>query len=355
MAMTYLERYLSGEHEQVWADLVALGPDIYEGPVYEDALAVAHETMRRVRTNLEILIPRLVAIGYQFGYGWAQPPTHQPFGWRMRRAYLRLLEDARYLPPILTVHSDVEDHLAEKREQLEWLRGLDAPAIILETQERLMAELEAQRRVATALRELEDCVGVLPLSVRAWYEVVGGVNLVGVHPAWLPLIAEAGEVDAAYKMDADHWAQGFDYNDPGGHPMQFLEPLVVFPLGGPESPGFTVLNPAVPRATAGESGGRESGAFGILLVFRAADGTNSLHIMQNGHGAYLERGQDNYRYEIKVPCACADALLLGEPDETTFVNYLRISFRWAGFPGWERMPVRPERDLAVLTEGLLPF
>ncbi len=71
--------------------------------------------------------------------------------------------------------------------------------------------------------------------------------------------------------------------------------------------------------------------------------------------AYLEYGQDGFTYEIEVPCASADTLLLDERHETTVVNYLRICLRWAGFPGWERMPVRPERDIATLTTGLLPF
>jgi hypothetical protein len=71
--------------------------------------------------------------------------------------------------------------------------------------------------------------------------------------------------------------------------------------------------------------------------------------------AYLEPAQDRSAYEIEVPCACADTTLLYERHETTFVNYLRICLRWAGFPGWERLPVRPERDLATLTVGLLPF
>jgi hypothetical protein len=70
---SFLERYKRGEHEQVWAELVALGAAVREEPVYADALAVAHEMMRRARHNIEQLIPRLVAVGYQFGYGWVQP------------------------------------------------------------------------------------------------------------------------------------------------------------------------------------------------------------------------------------------------------------------------------------------
>jgi hypothetical protein len=58
------------EHKQVWDVLLALGARVREEQVYPDALAVAHETMRRVRVNLELLIPRLHTIGYEFGYEW---------------------------------------------------------------------------------------------------------------------------------------------------------------------------------------------------------------------------------------------------------------------------------------------
>src|SRR5258707_1642579 len=70
---TYLQRYVAGEHEQVWAELVALGAAAYDEPVHSDALAVARETMRRARANIETLIPRLQRLGYTFGYNWLDP------------------------------------------------------------------------------------------------------------------------------------------------------------------------------------------------------------------------------------------------------------------------------------------
>jgi hypothetical protein len=179
---TFLERRLAGEYEQVWAELQALGEAVREEPLYGDALAVARETMRRVRENLEMLIPRLVAVGYQFGYGWVQPPADEPFGWWLRQEYRRLFEDVRAQPPIFTFEADLADHLTDRRERLRHHRDLDWPTIILKTEERVIAELESQPRVATLLGELEERVGFLPLSVRAWYEVADGVNLVDVHP-----------------------------------------------------------------------------------------------------------------------------------------------------------------------------
>jgi hypothetical protein len=41
-------------------------------------------------------------------------------------------------------------------------------------------------------------------------------------------------------------------------------------------------------------------------------------------------------YSMAVPSLAADGLLLWERHQTTLVNYLRICFRWAAFPGWDR-------------------
>ena len=40
-------------------------------------------------------------------------------------------------------------------------------------------------------------------------------------------------------------------------------------------------------------------------------------------------------YALYVPNSAADGLLLWERHQTTFVNYLRIAFRWGGCPGWD--------------------
>ncbi len=63
---TFLERYQAGDHLQVWADLEALGDAVRGDRFAGDAQAVAHETMKRVRHNAEIVVERLVSLGYQF-------------------------------------------------------------------------------------------------------------------------------------------------------------------------------------------------------------------------------------------------------------------------------------------------
>jgi|SRR5579871_12870 len=62
---TFPQRYLNGEYLAVCDELIAT--DGVRDPLYlEDAAAVATETMKRVRHNVEVLIPRLAEMGYRF-------------------------------------------------------------------------------------------------------------------------------------------------------------------------------------------------------------------------------------------------------------------------------------------------
>jgi hypothetical protein len=68
--MSYRERYLRGGEEQtVWAELVALGPAIYEEPLAGEAQAVTSELLRRASINLVLLIKRLQSLDYRFAHG----------------------------------------------------------------------------------------------------------------------------------------------------------------------------------------------------------------------------------------------------------------------------------------------
>lgn len=60
-------------------------------------------------------------------------------------------------------------------------------------------------------------------------------------------------------------------------------------------------------------------------------------------------------HEIAVPNPAADARLLTKRRRTTFVNNLRISLRWAGFPKLEQMAGDPSviSVLSALAHGLL--
>lgn len=145
---SYLERYLAGEHEPVWAELQALGAAVREEPVYSDALAVARETMRRARANIETLIARLNAQGWRFGYASLAP------------AHCFEMEDILQPPPPF---------------------ALPEPDIAAR-----IAAIEARGG------------GHLPIALRAWYETVGAVNFMGAYPGGeLSLPFTPGEEPAA--------------------------------------------------------------------------------------------------------------------------------------------------------------
>lgn len=266
-----LERYLAGDCLTVWAELTAIGAGVWEEPIYSDALAVARETMRRARYNIELLIERLGSLGYRFGYDWWDADS------------LFMLE---YDPP---------------------------PPIFAPP------SADVQRQ----LTELETRFGFLPLSLRAWYEEVGGVNFVGMYPVQDP-------------TDPDGFTCYVQFVESGGREKgrQFtkascahdLDPLLIYQLE-------RVLQRSGPPMSTNNS-------FELEL---APDEWFKYGV--SGSGPYV----------IRIPNQTADAIVEYEWHDTTFVNYLRTCFRWAGFPGLECKSRRPESELAFLTRDLLPI
>jgi hypothetical protein len=154
--MNYLENYLAGNHEQVWNDLQALGPEVREEPHYSQALEVAAETMRRVRRNCERIVSRLHALGYVFG-------TY-PDG----------------------------------------SRGYSNQGPLLDPSDAMRADIA----------ELEERIGPLPLSLTAFWQEVGAVDFVGMHRAWPagrdPLVVNEPEGAIA---DLDNWEMNVEDGD----------------------------------------------------------------------------------------------------------------------------------------------
>jgi hypothetical protein len=212
----------------VWNELMALGPAVREDPHAADALAVAYETMRRVRANVETVTARLQAFGYEHT---AETPLHQPPGPRTRK---------------------------------------------------LLARLEKK-------------AGALPLSLRAFYEVVGAVDWTGHQSTIAP--RESGIT-------------------PG--------PLVVFPIEIAEEHSYF-----------GEDDDETRIVISPDEIFKAG-----------------EAGGDAFTMEAPNPCV--DGKLLDESHDTWFVEYLRIAFRFGGFPGYDGIE-NPPTELAELGAGLIAF
>jgi len=228
-----LQRYLGGDSAGVWRDLTALGAAARLELYYGEAVEVASETMRRARRNVELIVPRLEKLGYEFaGYS----PVFEPAG-----------ESAAH-------------------------------------------DLDAFE---------EEIGGVLPLSLRYWYQLVGPVNWMGWHEALNPKKGpHCGDplVMDPYRESAEDAARLF--GDPeGGLPLEFD-------------------------------------------LWLAPD---ALHKNNVSGGS---------PYAMRVPDASADANLLYEWSADTLVSYLRRSFEWGGFPEWKGRRDAPQKEIDYLTEGL---
>jgi hypothetical protein len=235
--MTYLERYLNGEHEQVWIDLQTLGSAARHEPYASDALAVAVETMRRVQRNCARIVARLQAVGYIFGI---YPDGTQGY-----------YTDGPLVAPNDTTRTDYST--------------------------------------------LNSQLGPIPLSLTAFWQEVGAVDLVGRHPAWPrvldPLVVYAPE---AALVDLDEWDE-------------------------------------------------EETASGQITVALAPDDL---------HKANISGGEP---YSVALPNPSADFVVLYERHELHFVPYLRLALlKWGGFPGLDKQPM-PFEPLIDLVANLEPF
>jgi len=241
-AATLLSRYQNGEHEAVWRDLMALGPEVRKEPYKQAAWAVAQETMRRAAHNVKLLLEKLKQLDYQFNGGeWVYVPC--------------------------------------TKEERKLLAACDRKHLWI------------------------------PISLRAFREEVGRVDLVGSHATLSPM-DDKGEpllTDALEVQDCELTLDGI------------LEE-------------WSETSPEEREPMAWEICADAQGKADILVDVQVED-----------------------CYTVQLPNAAADAVLEGEAHKIAFVEYLRLSFQWGGFPGWEKYENRPEKELAFLREGLLPL
>jgi hypothetical protein len=174
----WLKRYNQGEHAAVWAEMEALGPDIRKSANLAEARKVAAETMRRALDNVESLIEALTSIGYRF----AAPGESSTMSWALE---LRLSNAVAYAQSAGKKYAkDPWPHPA-----LEWVQVEEppVPAHYLGGRPAWTVHRRPSTGIKTTLDNLEkDLVGPLALSLRAFWETVGSVNLAGSHPLLNP-------------------------------------------------------------------------------------------------------------------------------------------------------------------------
>ncbi len=272
---TYLDRYLAGECEQVWDELMALGAAVREQPLYDDALAVARETMRRARYNVETIVARLRESGYNF-----------------------YVSDRICIPP--------------------------------------------QPNAEEKVRALEELSGVIPLSMKMWYEIVGEVDLMGTHPQWRVSGYALGTYDHIYRTDV-YCKYVLELNK---RPIQ-TEPLQVKGIGR-QLTWFNMWQ---------EYDANKLTPYWADKGFSQTPFTLLVSDHQNDRSGFSGGGVD----EIALPePSSIDGVVIhdyGHEPPESFIAYLRRSFQWGGFPGFANVDesLRPTAMLAQLTEGLLPI
>ncbi|WP_437994369.1 hypothetical protein [Sorangium sp. So ce145] len=249
-APRWVERYEAGEHEAVWSEIAALEDSVRDGAVLDEAAAVARSMMTRVRTNLERIVEALKKRKYAFAAGSAKKAFPGP-------------------------------------------------------------SAKAGKELA-AIEELLG--GPLPLSLRAFYEVVGSVDLTEVF-------------DAKYD-DKALFFSGYGQFDP----------IVVF------RPAAT-LEILRPRVAAEERHLPEL----RRPIKKLEIGTDPAH-------KAAPTNPNDWTYSVEVQGTAADGLLRQGDRSMPFVDYLRAVLRSGGFLALADQPhERVWRQREALTKDVSPF
>lgn len=302
--LRFFDRYQAGDHEQVWSELLALGGAVRQEPVHSDATAVARETMRRARENIETLIGRLHDIGYNFKNGRDAGISAVRMLERLAAQTPDLLKLADSIPA--SVLGPAARWKADPRALQSGIEGLAKRMMEIVTAQPLLRPLEDGAVYGRAsnyddpwsdLATIEgELRGPLPLSLHAWYETIHHVSFLGSHPVLNPSGLNGPALDQGALPD----------------------PLVIMALEE-VTQGFDEQGPC----------------------FISYDDVTKFD---------FSGGQ----YCVRLPDHNAD-VIFEDWKKDYFVDYLRRAFRWGGFPGWERHPHPPIDLIRELSQGLLPL
>jgi len=290
-SLPLLDRYMSGDHEKVWQDIRALGPAVREDPHAADALAVAYETMRRVEANVRTVTTRLRAMGYAFKTEAVRTENWVRSAENAMNFASKLERPSPATPHVQNIFSSMKEMVGKLAEQIARVKSTASDPTV-------RAHVPPGPGAHKQIARLEKTAGVLPLSLRVFYEVVGAVDWTGSHPGLAPK------------------------ND-----MVCPDPLVVYGLDD-------ALEEVCERVD-------DEDSEGICITIAPDD----LHKADTSGGD---------PYEIGLPNLGADAELLNERHRLPFVDYLRLSFRFGGFPGYEAIDCVPA-EIKTLCEDLLAF
>jgi hypothetical protein len=231
-------------------------------------------------------------------------------------------DDARMLEDAVSVARETMSRARYNIELLiERLRNIKYVFVVEELYETRQPYTPPDSEIIELINSFEATAGFLPLSVKTFFTKVGMVNFMGAHP----YLSEYTDFYVEYKLKelSDPLCFGFDPID-----------LEISRNGRLEFPTASLE--------------KQSHEFEIAPdIFHKAN--------YSGGAAYT----------ILLPDGAADAKLHYWQGKGTFVDYLRVSFKWGGFAGiasindgigsykYYREVDLPLPELAYLTEGLL--
>jgi hypothetical protein len=170
------DRYQAGDCRQVWDELTQLHATVRDPQHFVEASAVAHETMRRAKHNVEQIIEKLDRLGYRFTAS-------------------------------INYFGNLEEELKPDRSRLP---SLGNPQVFK----------PAAANAAERLDALEETIGgPLPLSVRHWWEQIGFVCLAGVHETLSPGDPDGASPLVIWEFD-DEWTDLVDLKQFNGTGFQ---------------------------------------------------------------------------------------------------------------------------------------
>jgi len=229
---TLVQRYKRGDRERVWHELRQLGSKARGRRSREDAEAVVRDAMTRARDNVVVLIERLRAEGYKFGDPWNTERARVP-----------------HAPP--------------------------------------------DKKTPAFVSWLDKRWGPIPMTVRAWIEIVGDVSLLGVHPGW-----PDGLVTDPLVVEVEHKSWKFAEKDRLAMRKHFESEYESWEHN--------------------QADGGDLGAFALDVA------PDALHKANISGGA---------PYGFLVPDGSVDAMFRYEDGLLLpFIEYLRLVFRCGGFP-----------------------
>jgi hypothetical protein len=311
---SFLERYRQGEHEQVWAEMLALGGEIREQQLYPDVLAVARETMTRARANIELLVSRLSSLGYRFAH---PDRVFVPSDDDTRRLTTGVERRAGPLPLSLWAWCEVvgEVNFMGSHPRLSTY----------------VKPLKGEELAQSYLSLFAKHGGTATISRAPLLESVAlGQRLLGEVLERMRTGQPRSANLAAGVRASREFLEGLQRPAPFPGPEVESDPLVVEPY-------FKDLEDDVDEE---EEDADEAGLFDVWIAPDLVHKTG-----QSG-------GEP---YSISFPDPAVDARLLGDEEYGTFVEYLRTCFRWGGFPGLRASANPPREELEYLTQGLTPL